>query len=53
MTINSTEKANLLRVAFVSVGQTPRMDVVPEILAQLDLPIAATEFGALEWPLGP
>jgi DNA-binding NarL/FixJ family response regulator len=46
-TVSSAEKSHLLRVAFLSVGQTPRMDVVPEILAQLDLPIAATEFGAL------
>jgi DNA-binding NarL/FixJ family response regulator len=41
-------RPDLLRVAFVGVGQTPRLDVVPEILAHLDLPIAATEFGALD-----
>jgi DNA-binding NarL/FixJ family response regulator len=38
----------LLKVAFVSVGQTPRFDLVPDLLAQLDLPIAATEFGCLD-----
>jgi DNA-binding CsgD family transcriptional regulator len=48
MTTTGADRTNLLRVAFVGVGQTPRMDVVPEILAQLDLPIAATEFGALD-----
>lgn len=40
--------ASLLKVAFVSVGQTPRFDLVPDLLTQLDLPIAATEFGCLD-----
>ena len=44
----SAETSPLLRVAFVGVGQSPRLDVVPEVLGQLDLPIAATEFGALD-----
>ncbi|MGO4571248.1 AroM family protein [Microvirga sp. 2TAF3] len=35
-------------MAFVSVGQTPRLDIVPDMLSQLDLPIAATEFGGLD-----
>ncbi|KAB0266144.1 AroM family protein [Microvirga brassicacearum] len=48
MTTSMAARPDLLRVAFVGVGQTPRLDVVPEILAQLDLPIAATEFGALD-----
>jgi protein AroM len=48
MTTTVAARPDLLRVAFVGVGQTPRMDVVPEILAQLDLPIAATEFGVLD-----
>jgi DNA-binding CsgD family transcriptional regulator len=44
----SAELPPLLRVAFVGVGQSPRLDVVPEVIAQLDLPIAVTEFGALD-----
>lgn len=43
-----SEKPDMLRVAFVSVGQTPRLDIVPDMLSQLDLPIAATEFGGLD-----
>ncbi|WP_246505012.1 AroM family protein [Microvirga antarctica] len=48
MSIRTSPEPTLLRVAFVTVGQTPRMDVVPEILTHLALPIAATEFGALD-----
>lgn len=44
----SAETPPLLRVAFLGVGQSPRLDVVPEVLGQLDLPIAVTEFGALD-----
>jgi DNA-binding NarL/FixJ family response regulator len=38
----------LQRVAFVSVGQSPRTDVVPEVLSQLGLSVSATEFGVLD-----
>lgn len=36
------------RVAFVTIGQTPRGDLVPEILARLGTPVVAVEFGALD-----
>jgi protein AroM len=36
------------RVAFVTIGQTPRSDLVPEILASIAAPIEAAEFGALD-----
>lgn len=36
------------RVAFVTIGQTPRSDLVPEILARIGAPIEAVEFGALD-----
>src|SRR5207248_7456922 len=36
------------RVAFVTIGQTPRSDLVPEILARIGVPIEAVEFGALD-----
>lgn len=36
------------RVAFVTIGQTPRSDLVPEILAGVGTAIAAVEFGALD-----
>lgn len=38
----------LPRVAFVTIGQAPRTDVVPQMLADLGLPIAAQEFGILD-----
>jgi len=36
------------RVAFVTVGQSPRDDIVPELLAQLGHPVDAAQFGALD-----
>lgn len=36
------------RAAFVTIGQTPRSDMLPEMLAGLDSRIAAMEFGALD-----
>ena len=36
------------RVAFVTIGQTPRSDLVPEILARIGAPVEAVEFGALD-----
>jgi len=36
------------RVMFVSVGQTPRSDLIGEMLCNLDIPIEALELGALD-----
>ena len=36
------------KVMFVSVGQTPRKDLIGEMLSSLDVPIDATEIGALD-----
>ncbi len=36
------------RVAFVTIGQSPRSDVVPDILAATQTPLAVTERGALD-----
>jgi protein AroM len=36
------------RVAFVTIGQSPRRDVVPEILADTRTPLNVTERGALD-----
>lgn len=36
------------KVMFVSVGQTPRADLIEEMLANLDMPIEAIELGALD-----
>lgn len=36
------------RVAFVTVGQAPRADVVPEIVAEVGAPFEVFEFGALD-----
>ncbi|MFJ4289640.1 AroM family protein [Cupriavidus sp. NPDC089707] len=38
----------LPRVAFVTIGQAPRTDIVPQMLADLGLPVAAEEFGILD-----
>ncbi|WP_427310037.1 AroM family protein [Cupriavidus sp. H39] len=38
----------LPRVAFVTIGQAPRTDVVPQMLADLGLPVAVEEFGILD-----
>jgi protein AroM len=36
------------RIAFVTIGQTPRSDLVPEILERIGTPVEAVEFGALD-----
>lgn len=36
------------RVAFVTIGQSPRDDVVPDILRSLDVPIESLEYGILD-----
>jgi protein AroM len=36
------------RVAFVTIGQTPRSDLVPEILERIGTAVEAVEFGALD-----
>ena len=36
------------RVAFVTIGQSPRNDVVPDILRSLDGPVEALEYGILD-----
>jgi len=41
------------RVAFVTIGQSPRTDVLPEILAELRTPIVPTERGVLDDLTGP
>ncbi|MBB2916623.1 AroM family protein [Cupriavidus alkaliphilus] len=42
----------LPRVAFVTIGQSPRTDVVPQMMADLGLPAEVEEFGILD-ALGP
>jgi protein AroM len=36
------------RTAFVTIGQAPRSDVTPDILAEVRTPLAVDEFGALD-----
>ena len=48
----STLGSSKARVAFVTVGQSPRDDIVPELLAQIGRPVDAVQFGALDG-LGP
>ncbi|WP_354684818.1 AroM family protein [Cupriavidus necator] len=36
------------RVAFVTIGQSPRTDVVPQMIADLGLPVTVEEFGILD-----
>jgi protein AroM len=36
------------RIAFVTIGQSPRVDLMPEILDRLHSPLEAVEFGALD-----
>lgn len=38
----------VMKVAFVTIGQTPRTDVVPEILTSCHTTLSATEFGVLD-----
>lgn len=47
-TDNSTAPASPKKVMFVSVGQSPRSDLIGDILANLDMPIEALELGALD-----
>lgn len=43
-----SETTSPKKVMFVSVGQTPRADLIDEMLANLDMPIDAIELGALD-----
>lgn len=43
-----TNSSLLRRVASLTVGQTPRVDVLPDILAHMPLPLEVEEFGALD-----
>jgi protein AroM len=36
------------RLAFVTLGQSPRIDLVPELLAELKTPVEALEYGLLD-----
>jgi DNA-binding CsgD family transcriptional regulator len=36
------------RIAFVTIGQAPRPDIVPDIVGMLDISVAHDEFGALD-----
>jgi protein AroM len=36
------------RIAFVTIGQSPRVDLLPEILQRVGSPLDAVEFGALD-----
>jgi protein AroM len=36
------------RVAFVTIGQSPRDDVVPAMLAEIHAPIDVSQYGALD-----
>ncbi len=36
------------RAAFVTIGQSPRSDLVPELLTNVRTPLAASEFGVLD-----
>jgi DNA-binding NarL/FixJ family response regulator len=40
--------ASAPRVAFITIGQAPRTDVVPDLLARIAWPVDAVEFGALD-----
>ena len=40
--------AKTKRIAFVTIGQAPRIDLVPEILERLDGKVETQEFGALD-----
>lgn len=47
MTKNTTDTA-IPRIAFITIGQAPRDDVVPEISEMVDRPMDCTEYGALD-----
>ncbi|CAN0503354.1 unnamed protein product, partial [Discosporangium mesarthrocarpum] len=40
--------ARMPRIAFVTIGQAPRPDIVPQLIRQLDTQIIVEEFGALD-----
>lgn len=40
--------ARLPRIAFVTIGQAPRPDIVPQLVSQIDTEILFEEFGALD-----
>jgi len=44
----ATDRGGPPRVAFVTIGQAPRPDVVPDLLGMLDGEVACEEFGALD-----
>ncbi|MGF0539962.1 AroM family protein [Agrobacterium sp. ES01] len=44
----SEKAASRYKVMFLSVGQSPRADIIDEMLESLDLPIEAMETGALD-----
>ncbi len=41
-------RAHIPRVAFVTIGQSPRIDVVPQMIADTGLPVEVEEFGILD-----
>ncbi|PHQ66215.1 MAG: hypothetical protein COB93_12205 [Sneathiella sp.] len=40
--------AQIPRIAFVTIGQSPRPDITPHLVNKLNIPIIADEFGALD-----
>jgi len=48
MESSNIQIATRKRVAFVTIGQTPRDDIVPELLEQVTVEVDASEFGALD-----
>ncbi len=48
MNFRNSDPYALPRVAFISAGRSPRIDLIGEILDSLDLPVATTEIGALD-----
>ncbi len=46
--VHSSDTPSPKKVMFVSVGQTPRADLIGEMLANLDIQIEALELGALD-----
>jgi len=46
--ISTAEKRRPARVGFITIGQSPRDDIVPEMLVWVGMPIEVAEFGALD-----
>lgn len=46
--IETTAPVAARRIAFVTLGQSPRIDLVPEILSALDSPVEPLEYGLLD-----